>query len=171
MEINRAVLGSDDRRPTAARIMWGDRARVTTHAPEFGGRHESMGLGYRDVGRIWHDARGRWRHASIDEKRPWGSGLMVIGPEAAAQQNARVEAIPGRLPPLSSSGTAETLLFVTGDLAPAKAVGVKGQVRLKLIEVPLSEASIGPDELKSGRLPMPGGNEILAARRSNRARL
>ncbi len=54
------------------------------------------------------------------------------------------------------------LLFGTGDLAPAKAVGVKGQVRVKLIEVPLSEASIGPDELQAGRLPAAGSNEILS---------
>ena len=100
--------------------------------------------------------------ARIDEKRPWGSGLIVVGPEAAAVRIALMEAIPARLRLLSSSGTAETLLFVTGDLAPAKAIGVKGQVRLKLIEVPLSDASIGPDELKSGRLPVPGGDEILA---------
>ena len=71
-------------------------------------------------------------------------------------------AIPARLRLLSSSEIAELLLFAMGDLAPDKALGVKGQVRIKLIELPLAIAGIGAAELQSGRLPEAGRNEILA---------
>ena len=57
---------------------------------------------------------------------------------------------------------AELLLFATGDLAPDKALGVKGQVRVKLIELPLAIAGIGAAGLQSGRLPEAGRNEVLA---------
>ena len=54
------------------------------------------------------------------------------------------------------------LLFATGDLAPAKATGVKAQVRVKLIELPLAAAGITTAELQSGRLPEAGKSEILS---------
>jgi len=54
------------------------------------------------------------------------------------------------------------LLFATGDLAPDKALGVKGQVRVKLIELPLATAGISAAGLQSGRLPEAGRNEVLA---------
>ncbi len=77
----------------------------------------------------------------------------------------RAGPIPARLRLLSSSDVAEILLFATGDAAPAKALGVKGQVRVKLIELPLAEAGIDASLLQSGRLPEPGRNEILAGAR------
>jgi hypothetical protein len=54
------------------------------------------------------------------------------------------------------------LLFATGDMAADKALGVKAQVRVKLIELLLSTAGIGAGDLQSGRLPEPGRNEVLA---------
>jgi len=98
----------------------------------------------------------------IDSKAPWASGLIIISHEASAEKSAHVGAIPARLRLLSSSEIAEILLFATGDLAPDKALGVKGQVRVKLIELPLAIAGIGAAELRSGRLPEAGRNEVLA---------
>jgi hypothetical protein len=102
-----------------------------------------------------------WRER-IDDKSPWVSGLIIIGTEASAEKSLPEGAIPARLRLLSSSDVAELLLFASGDLAPAKALGVKGQVRVKLIELPLSIAGIGAAELQSGRLPEAGRNEVLA---------
>jgi len=104
-------------------------------------------------------------HASrerIDSKAPWASGLIVISPEAPAEKSWHAGAIPARLRLLSSSAVAELLLFATGDLVPDKALGVKGQVRVKLIELPLAIAGIGAAGLQSGRLPEAGRNEVLA---------
>ena len=98
----------------------------------------------------------------IDAKSPWASGLIIISPEASAEKSGPAGAIPARLRLLSSSDVAELLLFATGDLAPDKALGVKGQVRVKLIELPLAIAGIGAAELQSGRLPEAGRNEVLA---------
>jgi hypothetical protein len=98
----------------------------------------------------------------LDSKAPWASGLIVISPEASAEKSALVGAIPARLRLLSTSDIAELLLFATGDLAPHKALGVKGQVRVKLIEMPLESAGIGADALQTGRLPEVGRNEVLA---------
>ena len=81
----------------------------------------------------------------IDSKAPWASGLIIISPEATAEKNWHAAAIPARLRLLSSSDVAEMLLFATGDLVPDKALGVKGQVRVKLIELPLATAGIGAD--------------------------
>jgi hypothetical protein len=101
----------------------------------------------------------------IDSKAPWASGLIVISEEATAQKSWRGGAIPARLRLLSSSDAAELLLFATGDLVPDKALGVKGQVRVKLIELPLATAGIGADALQSGRLPEAGRDEVLAGAR------
>ncbi len=106
-----------------------------------------------------------WAYASrehAEHKGPWSSGLLILSTEAPAQKPTVAEAIPARLRLLSSSELAELMLFGFGDLAPAKALGVKGQLRAKLIEVPLASAGIGGDELQSGRLPEPGRNEVLA---------
>ena len=113
-----------------------------------------------------------WAYASrerIDDKAPWASGLIIMGAEAPAEKTALAGAIPARLRLLSSSDVAEILLFATGDAAPAKALGVKGQVRVKLIELPLAAAGIDASLLQSGRLPEPGRNEILAGARSRHA--
>jgi hypothetical protein len=88
--------------------------------------------------------------------------LVIISDEAKAEKGLTEGAIATRARLLTSSDVAELLLFATGDLAPARALGVKGQVRAKLIEVPLATAGIGAIELQSGRLPEPGRNEILA---------
>ena len=98
----------------------------------------------------------------VDDKVPWGSGLIVISRESAAEKSALAGAIPARLRLLSSSEVAEILLFAMGDLGADKALGVKGKVRVKLIELPLSTAGIGAAELRSGRLPEAGRNEVLA---------
>jgi len=98
----------------------------------------------------------------IDSEAPWASGLMIISPEVSAAKSAPVGAIPARLRLLSSSDIAELMLFATGDQGPDKALGVKGQVRVKLIEVPLARAGIGAALLQSGRLPEAGRNEVLA---------
>jgi hypothetical protein len=105
---------------------------------------------------------GYFGRARGDDKGPWASGLIIVSPEASAEKSALVGAIPARLRLLSSSDIAEILLFATGDLAPDKALAVKGQVRVKLIELPLSRAGIGAAELQSGRLPEAGRNEVLA---------
>ena len=98
----------------------------------------------------------------IDSRAPWASGWIVMSPETPAENSSLAGAIPARLRLLSSSEIAELLLFATGDLGADKALGVKGQVRVKLIELPLSIAGIGAAELQSGRLPEAGRNEILA---------
>lgn len=98
----------------------------------------------------------------VDDRVPWGSGLIVISREAAAEKNELAGAIPARLRLLSSSEVAETLLFAMGDLGADRALGLKGKVRVKLIELPLSTAGIGAAELQSGRLPEAGRNEVLA---------
>jgi hypothetical protein len=97
-----------------------------------------------------------------DHRSAWASGLVIISDEAKAEKGLTEGAIATRARLLTSSDVAELLLFATGDLAPARALGVKGQVRAKLIEVPLATAGIGAIELQSGRLPEPGRNEILA---------
>ncbi len=98
----------------------------------------------------------------IDSKAPWASGMIVISPEASAEKSWRAGAIPARLRLLSSSDVAEILLFATGDMPPSKALGVKGQVRVKLIELPLAMAGIGAAALQSGRLPEAGRDEVVA---------
>ncbi len=86
----------------------------------------------------------------------------MISPEAKAEKSGSVGAIPARLRLLTSSDVAELLLFATGDAAPHKALGVKGQVRVKLIELSLEMAGIRAGELQSGRLPEIGRDEVLA---------
>ncbi len=98
----------------------------------------------------------------LDSTAPWASGLIVIGPEAPAEKGGQAGAIPARLRLLSSDDVAELLLFAMGDLAADKALGVKGQVRVKLIELPLADAGIVAATLQSGRLPDAGRDEILA---------
>ncbi len=98
----------------------------------------------------------------IDSKAPWASGMIVISSEASAEKTWRAGAIPARLRLLSSSDVAEILLFASGDMPPNKALGVKGQVRVKLIELPLAMAGIGAAALQSGRLPDPGRDEVVA---------
>jgi hypothetical protein len=100
--------------------------------------------------------------ARVDSGTPWSSGLIVMSREASAEKIVRAGAIPARLRLLSSSDVAEMLLFATGDLVPDKALGVKGQVRVKLIGLPLAMVGIGADWLASGRLPESGRNEVLA---------
>jgi hypothetical protein len=98
----------------------------------------------------------------IDSKTTWASGLIVISPESSPDKSGLAEAIPARLRLLTTSEIAELLLFATGDSVPDKALAVKGQVRIKLIELPLARAGISAAELQSGRLPQAGRNEILA---------
>jgi hypothetical protein len=98
----------------------------------------------------------------VDSEAPWSSGLIVMSPDGSAAKVVRAGAIPARLRLLSSSGIAEMLLFATGDLVPDKALGVKGQVRVKLIGLSLASVGIGADWLESGRLPEPGRNEVVA---------
>jgi hypothetical protein len=105
-----------------------------------------------------------WRER-IDENGPWSSGLIVMSKEALGEKNWRGGAIPARLRLLSSNSVAEFALFFTGDMAPDKALDVKGQLRIKLIEVPLSIAGIDAAQLQSGRLPEAGRSEILAGAR------
>jgi hypothetical protein len=102
-----------------------------------------------------------WRERT-DYTGPWASGVIIMSPEAPAQKIAGVGAIPARLRLMSSNDIAELLLFGTGDMAPDKALGVKGQVRAKLVELPFSTAGIGAASLRSGRLPEAGRNEVLA---------
>ncbi len=106
-----------------------------------------------------------WSYRSrqhADHKGPWSTGLLILSTEAAAQKTTVAEVIPARLRLLSTSEFAELLLFGMGDLAPEKALEVKGQLRAKLIEVSLATAGIGAAELQSGRLPEPGRNEVLS---------
>jgi hypothetical protein len=98
----------------------------------------------------------------VDPEAPWSSGLIVIGPTLSADKVVPAGAISARVRLLSASDAAELMLFGLGDLAPDKALGVKGQVRVKLIEVPVAEAGIGASWLQSGRLPEAGRNEVLA---------
>jgi hypothetical protein len=110
-----------------------------------------------------------WAYASreqSDDEAPWAPGLIIMSAEAPAEKNAAAGARPVRLRLLSSSDLAEMLLFATGDSAPAKALAVKGQVRVKLIEVPLVTEGIDAALLQAGRLPEPGRNEILAGART-----
>jgi hypothetical protein len=102
-----------------------------------------------------------WR-AHVDQTTPWSSGLIVIGREPSAEKSTLEGAIPARLRLLSSSEFAELSLFATGDLAGDKAIGVKGRVREKLIELSPSKAGFSAAELQSGRLPEAGRNEVLA---------
>ncbi len=103
-----------------------------------------------------------WRERG-DSSVPWASGLIIINPEAAVEKKPTLAgAIPARLRLLSSSDIAELVLFAAGDQAADKALGVKGQVRVKLIEVPLGSAGIGAALLQWGRLPEAGHSEALA---------
>ena len=98
----------------------------------------------------------------IDSKATWASGLIVISPEASPEKAGFRDAIPARIRLLTSSQIAEMLLFATGDSVPDRALDIKGRVRVKLIELPLTSSGIGATEVQSGRLPEPGQNEILA---------
>jgi hypothetical protein len=102
-----------------------------------------------------------WREHP-DSNAPWASGVIIISPEAPADKSALMAAIPARLRLLASSDVAEMSLFLVGDLAADKALGVKGQVRAKLIELPLATAGIGAPELQTGRLPEAGKHEVVA---------
>ena len=117
----------------------------------------------------------------VDSDTPWSSGLIVISPEASAEKSGRAGAIPRDCDLLSSSDVAEMLLFATGDLVPDKALGVKGQVRVKLIELPLAMVGIGADWLAIGAVARsraqrgPGRRQDraernVARRRSKRSR-
>jgi hypothetical protein len=127
----------------------------------------------------------------LDSSAPWSSGLIVIGPVAGAKNekgsgksaaektaspNATTpatpteeavfpDAIPVRVRLLSASDIAEVIMIFSGDEAPEKAVGTKARVRLKLIELPLDKAGLSASELKSGRLPEAGRDEIIAGAR------
>jgi hypothetical protein len=106
-----------------------------------------------------------WAYGSrerLDSKAPWASGLIVISPTESAEKSWRAATIPARVRLFSSNAVAELLLFATGDSVPDKALDVKGQVRVKLIELPLVKAGIGAAGLQSGRLPEAGHNEVVA---------
>ena len=106
----------------------------------------------------------------VDSKAPWASGLIVISPEASAEKSALAGAIPARLRLLSSSDVAELLLFAMGDLGPDKALGVKGQVRVKLIELPLATRASAPPSCNRGGCPRPAATRSWPAPRSSRAK-
>jgi hypothetical protein len=132
---------------------------------------------------------GYMLRARIDPSAPWSTGAIIIGPvqraeksgetpaddkttdpKATAAANATKEgefpgAIPAHLRLLSSNEAAEMILMMTGDEAPDKGLGVKGQVRVKLIEVALDKAGIDSSALASGKLPEPGQDEIIAGAR------
>ena len=95
-----------------------------------------------------------------DQRAAWSSGLIVIGPGMPAEKSG--DAIPVRMRLLSADDVAEILLFATGGLPPDKALGVKGQIRDKVIEVPMLIAGISSDLLQSGQMPEAGQNEVLA---------
>jgi hypothetical protein len=101
----------------------------------------------------------------LDPQAPWASGLLAIGPASDVEAKPPAGAIPVRVRLLSSSDVAEMVLFVSGDLAPDKALGAKGQVRAKLVQTPLANLGLGTEWLRSGRLPEAGRNEILAGAR------
>jgi hypothetical protein len=105
-----------------------------------------------------------WR-ARTDYTGPWASGLIVMSQEAPGEKSWRAGVIPARLRLLSSNAVAEYLLFGTHVMAPDKALELKGQARVKLIELPLSIAGIGASQLQSGRLPEAGRSEVLAGAR------
>ena len=108
--------------------------------------------------------------APLDRSAPCSSGRIMIGPvpaqtkekagakpaektpatpkaapEMPAEEGAFPGAIPIRVRLLSANDVAETILNMAGDEAFDKAIGTKAQVRLKLIEVPLDKAALGPN--------------------------
>jgi hypothetical protein len=85
--------------------------------------------------------------------------------EASPEAAPFADAIPVHLRLLSANDIAEMLMILLGDGAPDKAIGTKAAVRTKLIEVPLDKASLNANALRSGRLPEPGHDEILAGAR------
>jgi hypothetical protein len=102
------------------------------------------------------------RREEGDPNRPAASGLILIGPEESNEKGPFGRASSVRLRLLSSSDVAELAMFAMGQLDAEKALGLKAQVRVKLIEVPLAEAGVDENSLRSGRLPEPGRDEILA---------
>jgi hypothetical protein len=112
------------------------------------------------------------RQAQPDPDAPWAYGLVVISPEPSTEKGPFLRAIPVRLRLLSSNDPVELILILMGQGAPEKSLGVKAQVRVKLIELPLAQAGIDAKSLQSGRLPEAGRDEILAgARTEGRDRL
>ncbi len=69
----------------------------------------------------------------LDPGAPWASGVVIMSTDTPTEKSAPAGAIPARLRLLSSSDVAEVLLIFPGDEAPDKGLGVKGQVRVKLI--------------------------------------
>ncbi len=75
--------------------------------------------------------------------------------------------MPAHLRLLTANEAAETILNMTGDEAPDKGLGIKAQVRVKLIEIALDKAGIDSSALASGKLPEPGHDEIIAGAKSS----
>ena len=126
--------------------------------------------------------------ARLDPSAPWASGMVLIGPRADEQgkseaplNRGRLEmlvngykSIPGREGYITVSSIATpSRMLPAGErgeailkglaLTQAKlAASLEVKLRPRLISWPMDQSSIDPSRLKSGRLPAPESDEILA---------
>jgi hypothetical protein len=98
----------------------------------------------------------------LDSTAPWAYGLIVVGPEASAEQPPPTPVISTRLRVLPGNERTEVLLNSLGQATPTQMSRLQVQLRPKLIPLPLEAAGIRAEALQAGRLPTAGRDEILA---------
>jgi hypothetical protein len=100
--------------------------------------------------------------ARRDLSNPWAAGFIVIGPEEPGGKRLTGRVIRAHVRLLPGNERAEVVLRSVHVLPPVQLLSLQGQLRPKLIELPLAEAGIGQESLQSGRLPEAGADEVLA---------
>jgi hypothetical protein len=98
----------------------------------------------------------------VDPAAPWAYGFIVIGPKEPGEQPPTNTIIPTRVRLLPGKKSTEVLLQYLGEATPAQESPLQAQLRPKLIRLPLEQANVSAATLQAGRLPIAGGNEILA---------
>lgn len=99
-----------------------------------------------------------------DRDAPWATGLMVLGSSDEHFGNVPhpLDGIRARVRLLPPAPLAAEIVQALG----TSGRGVEAALSEKLVEIDPEQAGIGPQQLKSGRLPVAGAGEVLAGFRA-----
>jgi hypothetical protein len=100
--------------------------------------------------------------ARLDSGAPWVHGVMIIGPDETAEKDLPVPSLRARVRLLEASGGAEFVIRAMAQAGRGRALDLETQLRPELLLLGPAEAGISAEWLQSGRLPEPGGDEVLA---------
>jgi hypothetical protein len=99
-----------------------------------------------------------------DRDAPWATGLMALAasPEDAGDIDHAFAGVSARVRLLDPGPLATALISGLGAQDKRTARSMRARLSEKLVEVDLEKAGIGPEQLWSGRLPVPGAEEVVA---------